>query len=237
MNIKDVEHIEIKDDRLEAIFKRQLELTVRYKEMEKMPDFPMNPHVFESQLWFKEFAWRFTEEIGEAMACLVEPEGNDGEINWEHYQEELSDALHFFIELCIIIGTNPNQLIFGDKDSAEITLELMNTDLLGAGFILASKALEEIFEKQDDDGNTWVNYFSLSGFVSTRLSQAMNCLKNKRWKQSQMMTDIPKFITYIRETFLAFLILCMWSEIDSDILTDLYFRKSEVNKFRQRSNY
>ncbi|MDE2098833.1 MAG: hypothetical protein KGL39_16390 [Patescibacteria group bacterium] len=73
--------------------------------------------------------------------------------------------------------------------------------------------------------------------VTEELGEAMNCLKNKPWKQSQMLTDIDHYLEEIADAFHFFVELCILSGIDAEKLYDLYFRKSEVNHFRQRSNY
>lgn len=64
-----------------------------------------------------------------------------------------------------------------------------------------------------------------------------NTLKNKKWKQTQMSTDIKKFSTLLNEMFLA-LLNCFFStgQWDKEIY-ELYFKKSEVNIFRQKTNY
>jgi hypothetical protein len=52
-----------------------------------------------------------------------------------------------------------------------------------------------------------------------------------------MMTDVDYFTQKVVQVWFRFAELCQRSGIDSQKLFNLYFRKSEVNKFRQRSNY
>lgn len=66
---------------------------------------------------------------------------------------------------------------------------------------------------------------------------AMNCLKNKPWKQTNMLTDIKKYYRYMDTAWWRFMEMFAYYDLDWKGVYDLYFRKSEVNKFRQRSNY
>lgn len=77
----------------------------------------------------------------------------------------------------------------------------------------------------------------LAAFVMN-LGRSCNCLKNKPWKQTHMLTDVDKFYQCLNEAFTSFLQLCGVMGIHSvEELFQLYFRKSRVNQFRQRSNY
>jgi len=64
-----------------------------------------------------------------------------------------------------------------------------------------------------------------------------NCLKNKPWKQSQMLTDRPKFFYHLNRSWVNMYQL-LRQEIgeDKDIYV-YYFKKNKVNQFRQRSKY
>ena len=68
------------------------------------------------------------------------------------------------------------------------------------------------------------------------LGSSMNCLKLKPWKQTHEKTDKEvfrqKFIIAFKH-YIA-LMLCIMEPVD---ILNLYFSKSDVNKFRIRSNY
>jgi hypothetical protein len=73
--------------------------------------------------------------------------------------------------------------------------------------------------------------------ATAQLGIAMNFLRNKPWKQSQVPTDERRFRAQL---MVAFTTHCrLWADLglSQDDMYNLYFRKSEVNKFRQRSNY
>jgi NTP pyrophosphatase (non-canonical NTP hydrolase) len=64
------------------------------------------------QVALKDMMWRVTEELGEAANCLKnKPWKNTfAATDVEHFHEEIADALHFFIELCIFSGITAEEL-------------------------------------------------------------------------------------------------------------------------------
>jgi len=118
MNIKDTRSIEIKGDLLVAIFARQNELLKKYQEIERKngllqtEDIPVDLDDAKGQQRLKDFAWRVTEELGEAMNCLKNKPWKQTQMETDknHYYEELADAFHFFIELCILSGIDEKKL-------------------------------------------------------------------------------------------------------------------------------
>lgn len=73
--------------------------------------------------------------------------------------------------------------------------------------------------------------------VTYHLNIARNFLKNKPWKQSQMMTDEIKFQAEIVEGFIALAGLYHMLGLNSNDLFHIYFKKNQANAFRIRSNY
>jgi len=120
MNIEDVGGIEIREgeDKLDAIFARQKELMEKYHEIEKASgllqteEIPVDMDSPAGQARLKDFAWRVTEELGEAMNCLKQKPWKQTHMETDtiHYMEEIVDAFHFFIELCILSGLNADDL-------------------------------------------------------------------------------------------------------------------------------
>ena len=231
MNINDVKSQEVQGDRLVAIFARQEELVKKYQEIEGMPsEYPFNPHSRIGQKWFKDFAWRMTEEMMEAFEAFQFEEmamttGDPGmaQVHRDHYNEELADALHFLVENLILIGITPQDLKLPTRPhSDDILYDLFD------------------FGKQQRSEMDIANYPTIHEIalqVTINLGLAMNCLKNKPWKQTEILTDVPKFKGLMIKTFYSFITLLIWSDLNDNDITDLYFRKSEVNKFRQRSKY
>lgn len=73
--------------------------------------------------------------------------------------------------------------------------------------------------------------------ITEELGEAMNCLKNKPWKQTHMPTDIDHFYEELSDFLHFSLELFITAGLDARKLFALYFLKAEINKFRQRSGY
>lgn len=73
--------------------------------------------------------------------------------------------------------------------------------------------------------------------VVEELSEATNCLKNKPWKSDGVETDEIHFREELADTLHFFLELLITAGFTYESLAEYYFRKAEVNKFRQDSGY
>lgn len=120
MNVTDIttELNDIKErmDMLETIFSHQKKTAERFKEVERRNgvyypdsisiDSPMD------QEFLKRLGGRIQQELSEAMECLKNKAWKQTHVNTdvEHMKEELADALHFFIELCLCLGMNAEEL-------------------------------------------------------------------------------------------------------------------------------
>lgn len=209
MNITDVASETIQGDKLKAIFNRQKELMNKYHDIElrsgllQTEDCPVNLNDKKGQARIKDFSWRVTEELGEALDAWFEGDGI-------HTKEELADGLHFLTELSILAGFDFN------------------------GWNFNGDGLEAIWEYPMYSGSTMEQ--AVTVFIS-KLGMTCNCLKNKPWKQSQMLTDIPEFNNRLFETWVSYINIMSLMFDSPDEIVDIYFKKSNVNKFRQRSGY
>ncbi len=111
---------------VEGIFIRQQELHEKYQGVEHgnglglalikdkkfMIDDPSCQYVI------KDFAWRVTEELTEALEAFYDD-------NALHCMEEIIDALHFYTELLIICGITPDQ-IDGPLEDANLTQGILS---------------------------------------------------------------------------------------------------------------
>jgi len=227
VNIHDVESGGWEGDRLEAIFARQGELMEKYHVIEakngllQTGDVPVGLHDKFGQARLKDFAWRTTEEIGEA----IEAKERHPDIK-DHCYEEIADALHFLVEFTILAGISPDDLVVmanGDNP-------LIEGDKMDKLFKCRHRWDEKIYHPIE------TLLLSTGGFVRD-MGMACNCFKNKPWKQSQMMTDVKEFYKWVTKAWISFITLCYYQGLDAESLTTYYFGKSEVNRFRQRSNY
>lgn len=215
MNITHVEATEVNGDKLIAIFNRQKELMDKYHWIEERSGLlqtamcPVDLDDKRGQARLKDFAWRITEEVGEA----IDARANNDTL---HFKEELIDGLHFLTEFSILAGFTPemlvpkDQVVEGREDKLDALCDMYKGD----------KTYEAYHYRNH------IRY----------LGMACNCLKNKPWKQTMMMTDKANFyrnLTYVWQNYISLLTMFM----DSVEIYQTYFKKSEVNKFRQRSNY
>lgn len=229
MNVNDVDSrvVESGEDRLKLIFERQKELMEKYHDIEKAngllqtPDVPVDLHDRRGQARIKDFAWRITEELAEAVWASEELAEEGPEWDRVHVQEEVADALHFLVELAILAGVGPVRIIREFPQFIEPGRDSLNSLYNKARHTThCSHTPEESFTK----------------FIA-QLGMVCHLLKNKPWKQSQMLTDIQMLEKRLSWAFVKFMAFCISINLDPDKLFDLYYRKSEVNKFRQRSNY
>lgn len=187
-----------------AIFARQKELMVKYKEIEQLPAAPVSLHTAAGQRVIKDFAWRAVEELTESYEAF-EKHGNR-EIALQHGLEELADSVHFFVELLIFAGITPGQCF-------------TRTDRVPS------------LGSPDDDPTVYYWEFTY------KLGLAMNFLRNKAWKKSQVPTDEARFRTTILDAWDALIDVWRTLGCTQDDIYNYYFKKSDVNAFRQRSNY
>lgn len=73
--------------------------------------------------------------------------------------------------------------------------------------------------------------------MTYELGLAMNFLRNKPWKQSQVPTDEGRFRGQLLNAWAALMDLWSVHDLNCVDMFAYYFRKSDVNAFRQRSNY
>lgn len=217
MNINHAVEEKVEGDLLKAIFDRQKSLMGKYHDIElgsgllQTEDCPVNLDDKRGQARIKDFSWRVTEELGEAL---------DAKANKDHYQEELIDGLHFLTELTVLAG----------KDYDTILPEGIFTHYEDHLWDLVENAKENILE-YGRDLDSWVTKFI------EQLAMMCNCLKNKPWKQSMMKTDQEAFYHRLTNVWVCYITILVVSGMNAQDIANIYLKKSQVNQFRQRSNY
>lgn len=210
MNITHAKKETTNKESLRAIFDRQKELMEKYHDIEfrsglmQTEDCPVNLDDKKGQARIKDFSWRITEEIGEALDAI---ENESGESALLHFHEELVDGLHFLTEMTILTG----------YDLPEYT------------------TLKDLIEE-----GTYRDCYTLNDLVSDHvmyLGMMCNCLKNKPWKQTMMKTNKENFYKHLKLVWSNYIAILTSQDLTEEEITDLYLRKSQVNQFRQRSNY
>lgn len=221
MNITHATTEKVKGDKLEAIFTRQKELMEKYHHIEansgllQTEDCPVNLDDKKGQARLKDFAWRITEELGEALDALY------NEQDQVHYIEELIDGLHFLTEMTILAGKDWDTICLDVEHQYEDRLEtLVDNSLLAFN---------------SENGN--VSFPGTTMNFIQNLGMMCNCLKNKPWKQTQMETNQENFYLHLDRVWFSYCGILVTSNLTADDIVDIYLKKSQVNKFRQRSNY
>ena len=93
------------------MYARQYKVYEKYKEIEGMPETFKSIQTRETQKWVKDFINRINEEVAESYESIRNPETSVIVDNVDiHRSEELADALHFYLELLIIVGYGPEWL-------------------------------------------------------------------------------------------------------------------------------
>lgn len=171
----------------------------------------LNLDVPSDQSLAREFAWNTIEEVSEALEVVT------GSKDREHIKDEVADALSFYIELLIMCG---------------LTADDLKCSHTGPG-----DTLQNWFDI--DKGNPKYRAFlrnEHSTFVE-KLSIAINKLKNRKWRKTNVQTNVFAFRRDLYMTFLSLTRLIRLFGLTADDVFVAYLRKVEVNKFRIASNY
>lgn len=133
--------------------------------------------------------------------------------------------------------------------------ETMNNSILEEELVQTTNILEKylrIFGDDLDESNFDIDFYRAGSEFSSRLyisfkkalwdvcyhlNIARNFLKNKPWKQSEMMTDEIRFQKELVEGFISLMGCYSILGLDSKTLFHIYFKKNRVNLFRIRSKY
>ena len=213
MNIKDIETPEVIPKKIwPVLFKKQYELVEKYKVIENMGDLletrANNINTAKGQKWIKDFAWRVTEELAEAYEA----------------KNEMKEAIN--LNLTELINDFEEHFKEELIDALHFLIELSIIAGVGADFV-------EIIDRKEDEQ---IDTHFYSG-ITYHLGLMCNTLKNKPWKQTEMLTDAEKFIKYLTLVWVAMLNALKFDIGSDSEVFKYYFKKNEVNKFRQKSKY
>lgn len=211
-------------DKLEEIFDRQAKYLISLRPtylhngfLKHASFFPWELDDRHYQEEFRLLAWRFVEEIIEATETY-EVYSQDKVVGREAFREEVSDALHFFIELCIVSGVTRSELLSGIAVNRTFEQDFGQGD-----------SLDWIFNHVSMDvtvPNTWVE-------VIRALALAMMELRQRPWRTDFRPTHRGKWVMGLHLTFVAFITACRWSSITAKELHAAYFKKAQTNDKRR----
>jgi|SRR5580692_6199114 hypothetical protein len=202
-------------DRLAEIFKRQAEYVesiraIQEKNALAVPPYPLGIDNRAHQEIFRLLAWRFTEEVTEAIASF------ETSSSWiAKFREEIADALHFLIELALAAGISEAELISGIGGSSlgnrDYLSEIFN-DLAWAGSTPGAGASVP---------TSWAAVIVALGF-------AMQNLRQRPWRTDHRPTNRKIFVAQMSSVLRSFIVACMHSGITADILYNAYFAKAKI---------
>lgn len=195
------------DDSWKFMFKAQEEIFHKYMEREKVDsrnlDFDIN--CYDDQKLIKDFLQiRFVEELNEATLDTD---------HYDHFEEEMIDALNFLMEAYII---------YGWKYGKELPIWI---------------DCEAELETKDIPWFKGEQFMAWFYQVIEKVGAACNLLKNRPWKHSQYLVDLELFEPLFRQIWEEFNTLCIRLDLSKQRLFEVWSQKYQVNKYRIETKY
>lgn len=100
-------------DKLEKMFMKQREFMDMLREHDRIPEYPLDLETKAAQRLIKETVWNLVEELAEASYTLknrMHRLTDERELDFDHYREELGDAIAYFLEICILSDISADDL-------------------------------------------------------------------------------------------------------------------------------
>ena len=228
----------------------------------------MDLNTKESQVWAKDFTGRIIEELGEGyesyeiMMNMFHQGIDEAEMipHLQNFNEETSDAIHFWLELMIYSGYEVNHMLnwmleYVDREAVvgldplhswfQIAAAHVEQDLAQAGrkvpcrWVIYDHQLEDEFLRggRQLGSNRRDVMKQYLWDITYHIQIARNTLKNKPWKQTEMMTDFKQYEDYMRKATLALFKFFYFAGFTKESIYVIYFKKNLVNQFRIKSKY
>ena len=190
-------------DDLYKIAKKQF---INYEKLEGIEDwkkYDFSIDCSEDQLKFKDMLeMRFIEELTEASAALTES---------EHFWEEITDALNFFLSAYIMLDTDFNKL-----NPPEYYLNKESNRRIPTSMTEVSQLFYPVIHKVG-----WL----------------CNLLKNRSWTQSNYLVSMFDFDNRLHELWGSFWLMLRYLGLSKEDVFDLFERKLLVNEWRMKTGY
>jgi hypothetical protein len=149
--------------------------------------------------------WRYVEEIIEALT--IWEMGVLGGAQRKDYEEEVADALHFFVELCLVTGLGPRDI------TRDGTLD---------GFF---DYVGDTARSHETSGHPFLDCIR-------SMADAVHTLRQRPWRIDNRPTLKETWALRMYGAFRCFTELCYHTKIRSDDLYNAYFKKSKINEQR-----
>lgn len=265
MDIRDIKEVVfVPEDALGHIFSLQKELLDEYIGIESLPNYPIDINTKASQIHLKDFNARIVEELGEAyesyewMLKMFHRGYDRQEIipHLQNFNEEISDAIHFWLELMVFsgfeqetmngwlnkeMGESHNQKL-GLGNWWELGRYLVDQETQMAKFpcftIIGSEKADAFLmggRKLSTEIDGWVKKYLWD--ITYHLQLSRNALKNKPWKQTQVLTDMGTYENTLKNVAIAMFKFMYFVGLEPAHIYEIYYKKNLINQFRIKSKY
>lgn len=267
MDIRDIKE-EVKYPGFTAfsdLFALQKILINYYIKIEGLPSYPIEINTKQSQNIIKDFSSRIIEELGEGFeSYLIMMDmfhNGENEIDMipylQNFNEEIADAIHFWLELMIFSGFEVSHLKKWMETDWEISFK--NPDLfaeylkLGGHFVEGAIPMIKIPKRMVIKDIDLKDEFLRGGRALSKvlchqmkiylwdityyLQIARNTLKNKPWKQTHMLTDLEQYEQNLKKVTYSLFTFFYFAGFTKESLFHIYYKKNKVNQFRIESKY
>jgi len=252
----------------EKIFELQKQLMNFLVSKNKLNPYPVEINQREGQKVLRDYLGYALEELSEAYTeyenlVIAYNENKPTEIPYilAKLNEELSDSLHFFLELTVFIGIEPEDFYHFYKTLAEehdITASFIEGDLLES--IINISQYENVKQKKMLPRHTYLrwdqqpyNHLISAGrnismewglvysqelwYITHNFFKTFNLLKSKPWREAGKETDEYQF----KEAFMGCMkeLLCFYALIGFTPtgLFEAYVAKNKINIQRIKDKY
>ena len=210
----------------EDLWKYARKQFLEYEKLEGIPDweeYDFSIDCSEDQMKFKDMLQiRCIEELTEATQALD---------NEEHFYEEVTDALNFFLSAYCMLGVDFKKPALEEGKTWQ---EIAETCLaLGQGGDYLE--MKKIFENNDQDAKD--DLFVFFYYIVEKIGALCNHLKNRPWAQSNYLVSMHDFNSDLKGLWICFWDVLGCLDLSKEQIFDLFERKYLVNKFRIESGY
>lgn len=244
---------------LTEMYRLQKVLLDSYIKIEGLPQYPVNVNLKVSQSLIKDFVGRVIEELGEGyesydelMEMFSKGDSRSSMMPFlQNFNEECADALHFWLELLIYSGIEEEDIRkYCEAEPEDDTLDLllrrgaqMAKAVLGKVYCPGYKVINGPITDEFMRGGNQLGIerdqkmCQLLWRSTYKFQIARNCLKNKPWKQTQMMTDEVTYRVKLMEGTLFMFGFFAFVGMTARSIYHIYYKKNKINEFRIRSKY
>lgn len=244
---------------LNIMFDRQSKVMEILKEREGFPMWPLDINERSNQVLIKDFIYRIIEELSEAykeriiLQDMMErnaPEQSEEKVVL--YNEEIADALHFFIELFILVNIGAEDILsYFSQENAILQNESLEVKTL-AELINAVKLYNDrqgLRVSNPEDFSVSYGYANYSDIkagraisitrttkeavllwnITSMLTLAGNHLKNRPWKANTTITSGLNLQETLLEAFGQFISYLCYMNFNPQSLTLVFLLKNDIN--------